>query len=142
MNMFEKIFFFFSCLLGVLCGWWFGCYIGGWAWIVGIVLGILLIGGMRIVLDLFYKWRPMRPNCRLGKCMVDDYDYIKRTNEGVFFTCKCGGTYLLTNGHFKEVLPGGTTVAYMKRNKLGRWIRDVVPPANSLPSESGGTGRP
>lgn len=147
MNMFEKMCFFFSCVIGVLFGWWLGCYIGGWAWIIGITGGILLFGGIRYILCLFYKWRPMRPICRLGKCKADDYDYIKTTEGGVVFICKCGGFYILTKGEFREILPNGTTMPYMKRNRFGQWINKsvkekclsapVVPSENSIPHENG-----
>jgi hypothetical protein len=129
MNIFELMTLIAIIIASYFCGKWLGSQYGIIGWILGLILGSTLGVTAFVVLhrliDIWYKWRPLRPICRQGKCSSDDYELIELSNAGAVFRCRCGMKYLKNNRCFMEILDDGSTCAYMRRHSMfGRWKRE------------------
>lgn len=89
--------------------------------LVGLVYGLL-----RVLVLLLNRWRPVRPLCRQGKCLADDYEFIERTEQGRLFECRCGTRYIHSGMRFLECSDDGQIKPYMKHAQFGRWCKDDV----------------
>lgn len=129
MNVFELGFVLIVVLAGYYVGKTLGFYWGTLGWVAGFILGIvsaasLFIGLFRLV-DLWHRWRPMRPPCRSGKCMSGDYNPLLRPGNEVIFQCGCGTKYVKKGRRFMELGGDGSARPYMiKRGLSGRWEKD------------------
>jgi len=128
MNIFELAVVAAFIAAGYFCGKWLGLQYGVVGWIAGFLLGVTFGGsgfiGLRKLLNIWYKCRPLRPICKEGKCSSDDYEIIECLKGRVVFRCQCGTKYLKKGQFFMEILDDGSTIPYMRRNGiLGSWIR-------------------
>jgi hypothetical protein len=60
----------------------------------------------------------------MGKCDQNDYEVVESYNvkEGTtVFRCKCGIKYGQKFPYFNEMLPDGSIIPYMKKNRWGIW---------------------
>ncbi|MBN2315971.1 MAG: hypothetical protein JXM79_18740 [Sedimentisphaerales bacterium] len=129
MNIFELTLLIGFIWVGYVCGKMLGAYLGVAGWIVGFVLGCALAVGVYTIflrlIDLWYRWRPIRPICKEGKCSSDDYQLLELSKGNVVFRCRCGAKYIKTRHRFGELLDDGSVRPYMKRTwSLGRWEED------------------
>ena len=101
-----------------------GWVVGG---LVGIAGGLLLLYALWLLADFYYRFRPLRPTCRHGKCHSEDYEIKLVVKEGSWETenrCKCGDTYLRRGNRFMLLRPDGSAQPYMLRNPLQNWQPD------------------
>ena len=115
--------------VGYICGKALGTYFAVPGWIAGFVLGCALAVAayyaLLRLLDLWYRWRPLRPVCREGKCSSDDYKLLDCSEGRAVFFCRCGTKYVKTRNRFGEILDDGSVRPYMKRTGiLSRWQED------------------
>ncbi len=115
--------------VGCICGKALGAYFGVPGWIAGFVLGGALVPAvcyvLRRLLDLWHRWRPLRPICREGNCSSDDYKLLDCSEERAVFLCRCGIRYVQTRNRFGEILDDESVRPYMKRSGiLSRWRED------------------
>jgi hypothetical protein len=130
-NIFEYVAFLFNFVLAYFLGRHFSNEWGILGWVVGMPLGfgigILILKAVSGVLDYsWYRWRPLRPPCRKGSCMAQDYKLVEVSTGGLTYQCKCGDKYrkLAAPERFVEVLSDGSLRPYMKRRGIGRWEHD------------------
>jgi hypothetical protein len=114
-----------------------GCYVGRhlasyWGipgliggFILGVGSAVLVFGGLFRLVMLWHRWRPMRPPCRNGTCMSDNYRVVSWTRDEAVFQCGCGAKYVEKRRRFMELAEDGSAKPYMiKRGFTGRWERD------------------
>jgi hypothetical protein len=102
-------------------------YHGCLGWIAGFIFGCSVFALVySLIMHYWRKWCPIHPPCKKGKCTGDDYELVERNREEgtVVFCCKCGTKYFQKLPYFKEILPDGSMIPYMKENKWGRWKPD------------------
>jgi hypothetical protein len=99
-------------------------------WLAGLVVGAAVPIGLGYLVhagaDLWYRYSPLRPTCRTGRCTAKDYRYL-RGEPADTFECRCGIRYRKIGNAFVEVLPDGSTRPYMRQSRgRGRWIVDTL----------------
>ena len=129
MNIFELVIVLVAVAASFFCGKFFGTHYGVVGWVVGSLLGcvsaVLTYFTLHSLINLWYKWRPVRPICRKGKCTADDYELLDVSSDGAFFKCSCGMKYLSTGHRFMEIDEDGSTHSYMqRRGYFGKWEKD------------------
>jgi hypothetical protein len=98
-----------------------GWLVGG---LIGILSGVLLLYSLWLLAEFYYRFRPLRPTCRNGKCRSDEYEINVVAKEGLWESenrCKCGDTYLRSGSRFMLLLPDGSTQPYMLRKPFHNW---------------------
>lgn len=125
MTVIELLFFLFNLTCGIVVGHWMGAHFGFLFAIPGFFLGfgggIGFFKTIIFFLDVWHKWRPLRPICRHGVCDSKAYRWIKESVQGDVFQCCCGTKYLKTGNQFMEILPDGSLRPYMKYTILRGW---------------------
>ena len=95
--------------------------------LIGIACGFLLLYSLWLLADLYYRFRPLRPGCRHGKCQSKDYEIRVVANEGSWESesrCRCGDTYVRRGNRFMLLLPDGSAQPYMLRKPFHNWETD------------------
>jgi hypothetical protein len=130
-TVFHVLWLTFIAICSFFAGQKLSFYWGKVGWAVGVLLGIacgfLLIYGLWLLADFYYRFRPLRPICRHGKCHSDDYEIKVVAREGCWESenrCKCGDTYVKRENQFMLLRPDGSTHSYMLRKPFHNWEPD------------------
>jgi hypothetical protein len=121
--------FIFTCAF--FAGRTLAVYWGKWGWVAGGLIGItcvfLLLYALWLLAELYYRFRPLRPTCRRGKCQADEYEIKVVVKEGSWESenrCKCGDTYVRRGKRSMLLGPDGSTQPYMLRRPYHNWEPD------------------
>lgn len=116
--------------VGLWVGTRYGLVVGFGGFVMGLSIAWVFGKGVSAAEKLWRKWRPMRPTCRNGRCVADDYEWLRTTSDGDVFACGCGDTYLLSSRgcsqttHFWRLSTDGAPRPFMKHSLVGRWVRE------------------
>jgi hypothetical protein len=128
MNVFELLSFLFNLICAVILAAILEKSWGNWGLVLGSVLGfsagIAFIYSFSFISKLFHMFRPLRPECKTGRCSAKDYKLLEVYSDGGLFGCRCGDRYLRKGEKFLELSADGIARPYMKRGSFGKWIID------------------
>jgi hypothetical protein len=99
-------------------------------WLAGLIAGAAVPVGLGYLVQagagLWYRYSPLRPTCRTGKCTAKDYKLVRDAPPHTF-ECRCGIRYRKIGNAFMEVLPDGSTKPFMRQERgRGKWIPDSI----------------
>ncbi|MBM7117020.1 hypothetical protein [Archangium primigenium] len=85
-----------------------------------LVAWFLLRELLGIAVDVLYRFFPLRPTCRNGRCQAFDYQWVRFGESTVTWRCGCGTEYRQEGAMFSEVDAEGRVRPYMRKH-WGRW---------------------
>jgi hypothetical protein len=121
MNVFEMAF----VLVGLVCAFaaavvasqYWGLWVGLVAFAVSWVVWACVLKLGDVAIDVWYKFLPVRPICRKGRCHSGDYEYLGQQDGVSVFRCRCGNEYAEMKSVFYERDAVGQLHPYMNK----RW---------------------
>lgn len=129
MGLIDLLTFLFLLALGLIVGrtLWesFGFYYGLIGFFVGIATGLGFLDILHFVIGLIERWFPLRPICKVQKCVSSDYKWVYDEARGDVFQCNCGDTYLKSGKRFMQLTSEQGPIPYMKQNALNQWKPDI-----------------
>lgn len=130
-TLFHVLWLIFVAMCSRFAGRKLVVYWGNAGWVVGVLVGIacgfLLIYVLWLLSSFYYRFRPLRPTCRQGKCHPEDYEIRPVLNDGFLESenrCKCGDTYVRRGNRFLFRRPDGSMQPYMVRKPFQDWEPD------------------
>jgi hypothetical protein len=130
-TLFHVLWLTFIAICGFFAGRKLAFYWGKAGWAAGALLaigcGFLLLYGLLLLANFYYRFRPLRPICRHGNCHSDDYEIKVAAKEGSWESenqCKCGDTYVRRGNRFMLLRPDGSMQPYMSRKPFHNWEPD------------------
>ena len=119
MNLFELLFVIAGLSISLMAatlatqrwnvGWGILAFVlSGAGWVLLLPLG-------NVALRLLNRIVPLRPVCRTGRCVSDDYEYLGLHDDVPLFRCQCGREYIKQGSLFLERDATGELHPYMRR---------------------------
>ena|SRR5688572_9919508 len=133
MTLIELLIFLINCTIGcvlairlyAISGSVLLAVVGG---IGGFLFGVVCVLALRQVANVWYKFFPLRPPCRRGNCLSDDYVWnaeLSQLQKKDVFVCKCGDRYVRNKRRFDELLEDGSIRPFMEHPFLVRSWRST-----------------
>lgn len=126
MNIFELFTVICIFICRYLSGEYFGSKFGLYGWVGGSLLGaafsIIIYYSIRKAVNLFYKWHPPFPKCKV--CFSNNtYKPVEFTTQGIIFKCACGKRYIKEGDQFMELLDDDSKQPYMHKSPRNKtWV--------------------